>query len=114
MKYDDFKREVDHIIENSEPLGIHISPDFQCDQTLGYPTSLCVSWEQEKAWLMPNENMFSHLSDDLAQDVLNACAEYGIHRCVDSEDFNNLVRGLGQDAVDNAMLPDEEEYLTLS
>lgn len=114
MKYEDFKRAVDKIIEEEDPMMIHVSPDFQCDQTLGCPTSLCVSWEQGKAWLMPNEYMVSDLPDDLAQDVLNACAKYGIRACRDSEEFNNLVRGLGEDAMDNALLPDDGESLMLS
>ena len=50
----------------------------------------------------------------MAQDVLNACAEYGIRNCEDAEDFNNLLRGLGQDTMDNAWLPDDEEGMVLS
>ena len=53
MKYDEFKKAVDSIIEDEDTLMIHVSPDFQCDQTLGFPTSLCVCWEQGKAWLVP-------------------------------------------------------------
>jgi hypothetical protein len=45
---------------------------------------------------------------------LNACAEYGIRNCEDAEDFNNLLRGLGQDAMDNAWLPDDEEGMVMS
>ena len=78
MKYDEFKKAVDRIIEDEDTLMIHVSPDFQCDQTLGFPTSLCVCWEQGKAWLAPNDFMMSDLPDDQAQDVLNACAEYFI------------------------------------
>lgn len=83
MKYDEFKKAVDRIIEDEDTLMIHVSPDFQCDQTLGFPTSLCVCWEQGKAWLAPNDFMMSDLPDDQAQDVLNACAEYGIRNCED-------------------------------
>ena len=110
MKYDEFKKAVDRIIEDEDTLMIHVSPDFQCDQTLGFPTSLCVCWEQGKAWLAPNDFMMSDVPDDQAQDVLNACAEYGIRNCEDAEDVNNLLRGLGQDAMDNAWLPDDEEW----
>lgn len=114
MKYDEFKKAVDRIIEDEDTLMIHVSPDFQCDQTLGFPTSLCVCWEQGKAWLAPNDFMMSDVPDDQAQDVLNACAEYGIRNCEDAEDFNNLLRGLGQDAMDNAWLPDDEEGMVLA
>lgn len=105
MKYDEFKKAVDRIIEDEDTLMIHVSPDFQCDQTLGFPTSLCVCWEQGKAWLAPNDFMMSDVPDDQAQDVLNACAEYGIRNCEDAEDFNNLLRGLGQDADGQRMAP---------
>ena len=114
MKYDEFQKAVDRIIEDGDTLMIHVSPDFQCDQTLGFPTSLCVCWEQGKAWLAPNDFMMSDLPDDQAKDVLDACAEYGIRSCEDAEDFNNLLRGLGQDAMDNAWLPDDEEGMVLS
>lgn len=56
MKYDEFQKAVDRIIEDGDTLMIHVSPDFQCDQTLGFPTSLCVCWEQGKARpLLPGE-----------------------------------------------------------
>ncbi len=114
MKYDEFKKAVDRIIENEDTLMIHISPDFQCDQALGFPSSLCVCWEQEKAWLAPNDFMISDLPEEQKQEGLDACAAYGICDCADVEDFNNLLRGLGQDAVDNAWLPDDEEGMVLS
>ena len=44
----------------------------------------------------------------------DACAEYGIRNCEDAEDYNNLLRGLGQDAMDNAWLPDDEEGMVMS
>ena len=114
MKYDEFKKAVDRIIEVADTLMIHISPSFQSDQTLGFPSSLCVCWEQGKAWLAPNDFMISDLPDDQAQAVLDACAEYGIRNCEDAEGFNNLLRGLGQDAVDSAWLPDDAEGMALS
>lgn len=58
--------------------------------------------------------MMSDLPDDQAKDIFDACAEYGIRNCEDAEDFNNLLRGLGQDAMDNAWLPDDEEGMVLS
>lgn len=114
MSFDDFKKAVDRIIECGSTRMIHISPDFQCDQTLGFPTSLCVCWEQGKAWLAPNDFMLEDLPDEQAQSVLEACAEYGIRNCGSAEDFNELLRGLGQDAMDMAWLPDDEERMVLS
>lgn len=113
MKYNEFKTAVDRIIENKDTLMIHISPDFQCDQTLGFPSSLCVCWEQGKAWLAPNDFMISDLPEDQKQEILDACAEYGIRDCANTEDFNNLLRGLGEDAIDNAWLPEDEEGMAL-
>ena len=114
MKYDEFKKAVECIIENEDTLMIHASPDFQCDQTLGFPSSLCVCWEQGNAWLAPNDFMISDLPEDQKQKVLDACAEYGIRHCADAEDFNNLLRRLGQDAIDNAWIPDDEGGMVLS
>lgn len=67
MKYDEFKTAVDRIIEDEDTLMIHASPDFQCDQTLGFPSSLCVCWEQGKAWLAPNDFMISDLPEEQKQ-----------------------------------------------
>ena len=40
------------------------------------------------------------------------CADYGIRSCCDIEDFNSLLRGLGEDAVRTAELfPDEDESI---
>lgn len=114
MRYDDFKKTVDRIIEGEDSLTIHVSPDFQCDQTLGFPSSLCVCWSQGKAWLSPNDFMLSELQEDQAGEVLAACAEFGIHACADTEDFNNLLRRLGPDAIDNAWIFDDAEEMTLS
>ena len=42
------------------------------------------------------------------------CADYGIRSCCDIEDFNSLLRGLGEDAVQTAELfPDEDESITM-
>ena len=114
MKYDEFKKAVDRIIEDENTMMISVSEEFQCDQTLGFPTSLCVCWEQGKAWLAPSIFLITELSDDKKQEVLEACAEYGIRDCKNAEDYDQLLRGLGQDAVDNAWLPNDEEGMVLS
>ena len=42
------------------------------------------------------------------------CADYGIRSCCDIEDFNSLLQGLGEDAVQTAELfPDEDESITM-
>ena len=30
--------------------GVHISPSFQCDQSLGHPVVLCYDFDNEKVW----------------------------------------------------------------
>ena len=84
---------------------VYTSPDFQCDQTGGFPTSLCVCWEKQKAWLELNENLLMDRDD---------MAAYGIRQCCDIEQFNALLRGLGEDAIRTAELfPDEDESITM-
>ena len=114
MKYAEFQKAINRIIEDNDSLILHVSPDFQCDQTLGFPTSLCACWEKGKAWLTPNFFMLTGLPEEQVKEVLNACAEYGIRNCADTEDFNNLLRGLGQDAVDSAWLQNDDEGMVLS
>ena len=111
MKREEYDKAIQRIYEKN-PEEIHVSPDFQCDQTRGFPSSLCVCWEQGKAWLEPNDFMLAELPEEQAKDILDACAEYGIHACADTEDFNNLLRALGCDAVANAWLPEEGVVIT--
>lgn len=85
------------------------SPDFQCDQTGGFPTSLCVNWEQEKAWLELNESLLMD-RDDMELDYYRSlCADFGIRSCKDAEEYNDILRSLGEDAVHTAELPMEDE-----
>lgn len=107
MTPDIFQKKLEAITKDADD--IYTSPDFQCDQTGGFPTSLCVCWEKGKAWLAPNDFMITDLPDGQAKDILDACAEYGIRDCEDAEDFNNLLRGLGEDAFQTAYLPSEDE-----
>lgn len=43
MELNAFKKALQDIVEDEDTLMIHVSPDFQCDQSCGYPVSLCVS-----------------------------------------------------------------------
>lgn len=81
---------------------LYTSPDFQCDQTGGYPTSLVVNWNENKAWLELNDSLAA-AGDDLTPYEL-ACAEWGIRTCWDIEDYNAMVMSLGEDAMDNATI----------
>lgn len=52
MTYDELQKKTAELYASGE---VYTSPDFQCDQTGGFPTSLCVCWEKQKAWLELNE-----------------------------------------------------------
>ena len=86
---------------------VYTSPDFQCDQTGGFPTSLCVCWEQNKAWLSLNRMMIEDGQDLSLYEQM--CADYGIRNCCDAEQYNELLKGLGEDAYNTAYLPGESE-----
>ena len=104
MKYEAFKKEVDRIQARVGILGVHTSPDFQCDQTEGFPTCLC--WADGKAWLELNESLIHEGQDLSAYDKL--CADFGIRDCANREEFNELLEELGEDAVQSATLYPEE------
>ena len=110
MTYDELQKKTAELYASGE---VYTSPDFQCDQTGGFPTSLCVCWEKQKAWLELNENI-----QQLYREILAVADENGgklkIRSCCDIEDFNHLLRGLGEDAVRTAELfPDEDESITM-
>ncbi len=104
MKYEAFKKEVDRIQARVGILGVHTSPDFQCDQTEGFPTCLC--WADGKAWLELNESLIHEGQDLSAYDKM--CADFGIRDCANREEFNELLEELGEDAVQSATLYPEE------
>ena len=58
MTIDEFEKRIKAITADTDFSDIHTSPDFQCDQTGGFPTSLCACFEKRKAWLELNENLF--------------------------------------------------------
>ena len=39
------------------------------------------------------------------------CADFGIRTCCDNEQFNELLKELGEDAYNTAYLPDEDENI---
>ena len=105
----DFKKEIDRIQSRVGILDIHTSPDFQCDQTDGFPTSLC--WADGKAWLELNESLI-HEGEDLSK-YDRMCADFGIRDCEDTEDFNAILEELGRDAMESAYLYPEEGGMDL-
>lgn len=111
MTYEEWQKKTAEIYHSGE---VYTSPDFQCDQTGGFPTSLCVCWEQNKAWLELNENVLMDRDDIELGYYRDLCAAYGIRQCCDTEQFNDLLRELGEDAVQTAELfSDEDEEITM-
>ena len=111
MTYDKLQKKTAEFYESGE---VYTSPDFQCDQTGGFPTSLCVCWEKQKAWLELNENILMDRDGMELDYYRDLCAEYGIRQCCDIEQFNTLLQGLGEDAVQSAKLfSDEVEEITM-
>ena len=107
-----FREETARLSNVHDLDSLYTSPDFQCDQTGGYPTSLVVNWNENKAWLELNDSM-AEAGDDLTPYEL-ACAEWGIRTCWDIEDYNAMVMSLGEDAMDNATIyADEDEGIVM-
>ena len=110
MTYEEFKKQIDRIQARVGILGVHTSPDFQCDQTDGFPTSLC--WADGKAWLEVNASLINEGEDLSSYDRM--CSDFGIRDCESIEDFNALLEELGDDAVQSATLyPEESEEYNL-
>ena len=105
MTFDDFKRKLERTVTDEDE--IDTSPDFQCDQTGGYPTMLCVCWEKNVAWLELRYDLAS-AGDDLSE-CEQGVADFGIRQCCDAEQFNDLLEELGEDAYDMAYIPPEED-----
>lgn len=97
MTYDEWQRKTAELYRSGE---VYTSPDFQCDQTGGFPTSLCVCWEKQKAWLELNENLLMDRDDMELGYYRDLCAEYGIRQCCDIETSTNCSK-------DSARTPSE-------
>ena len=105
MTAEEFQQRIAGIVSEDSDLEVYVSPDFQCEQTGGFPTSLCVCWEQGKAWLQPNEFMQAP-GEDITR-VWQGCADFGFRACADVETHNALLKQLGEDAYQMAYLPEE-------
>ena len=113
-KLERFEAEVEAIKSDVHLTEIHTSPAFQCDQTEGFPVSLCACFSKEKAWLELNRSMAMDSSDEELQHYKNCCAEFGVRECPDEEAFNQILKELGEEAVENASLyPEEDEGMTM-
>jgi len=94
-------------LEIINPHDLYVSPDFQCDATEGFPTSLCWDMNSGKAWLELNDSLAGD-GDDVSH-CEELCKEFGKRACGDWDDFNAILEGLGEDAVNNAYVYDQGE-----
>ncbi len=105
MTYDEFMDKIEELNEDTDAVDIYCSEDFQCDQTGGFPTMLCVNWDKGKAWLQLNDFLITDGID--VSGSQQRCVDFGIRDCSDVEDFNNILKSLGEDAERTAYLPDD-------
>ena len=107
---DVFEEELEEIMQGVDWLDLYTSPDFQCEQTEGFPTSLQVCWEKNKAWLVLNETLIKE-----GQDVSvprYQCAKFGIRECRDVEQYSRILKELGNEAYEEANLEEEGMEMT--
>lgn len=103
-----YKERVQRLRQVDDPDTLYESADFQCDQTVGFPSQLIVNWAECEAWLELREDMAD--SEEELEKYIVYAAEWGFHLCNDAEDFNALLEDLGEDAMDNATIPEDEEW----
>lgn len=103
----DYREKTAKLSQVHDLESLYTSPDFQCDQTGGYPTSLVVNWAANKAWLELNDSLAQEGEDLTPYEQL--CADWGIRDCWDVEDYNAMVMSLGEDAMDNATIYEDQE-----
>lgn len=104
---DVFEEELEEIMQGVSSLDLYTSPDFQCEQTGGFPTSLQVCWEKNKAWLVLNESLISE-GQDVSQ-VRYQCAKFGIRECCDVEQYSRILKELGGEAYEQANIEEGME-----
>lgn len=104
-----FQQRIREITDDNEIFSYYASSDFQCDQTGGFPTALCVCFEKGAAWLELRENLITDRDETELDYYRRLCADFGIRTCYDNDQFNELLKELGEDAYNTAYLPDKNE-----
>lgn len=107
------EQRIKEITDDYEMFSYYASPDFQCDQTGGFPTVLCVCYEKGVAWLELKEDLAEDMEQTEIDRYRQLCADYGIRTCHDNEQFNALLQELGEDAYSTAYLSDENESMQM-
>jgi len=87
---------------------IHTSQDFQCDATDGFPTVLCYDLMNNQAWLSPSP-AFDDEDDPLCRECMEACQAWGQRPCESWEDYNELLKRIGEEAFENAAVEIEDQ-----
>lgn len=109
MTIKEFQAEKAKILSGASMFDVYTSSDFQCDQTDGAPTALCAYWKKGKAWLVLNNEALGDEKNiaNLQQD----CADFGIRDCLNENDFNGLLKELGEDAYQSAYLESDSDQI---
>lgn len=107
---DVFEEDLQEILQDVNSLDLYTSPDFQCEQTGGFPTSLQVCWEKNKAWLVLNETLIEEGQDMSVPRY--QCAKFGIKECRDVEQYSRILKELGTEAYEQANLDEEGMEMT--
>lgn len=103
-----YLKALDELLEGVGSSDYYSSPEFQCDESGGFPVSLCVHWGKGKAWLEPNKKL-SEEDSSLMKTVMDGIAEFGIRDCTNEDEYNELLKELGEDAYESAYLVSGED-----
>ena len=57
MTIEKFQQKIKDVLSDDKAFDLHVSSDFQCEHTFGFPASICVCRELEKAMFQPNQFM---------------------------------------------------------
>ena len=69
----------------------------------GHTVTVWSCFEKEIAWLEPNTRIADENTN--IHKIREMCADFGIKKCVDAEQYNGILKDLGEDAYDTAFIP---------
>jgi len=92
---------------------VYKGPDFQCDQTEGFPVSLCFDWDENTAFLELNESLVTDEDETELNYYRQCCAAWGVRPCHSWEEYNDHLKTLGEEAYENAAVFDEDKGMNL-
>ena len=109
MTVQEYQNQLYELLVGMSIAQLHVSPDFLCNQTEGFPTVLCVLWDQGKAWIAIYEDLVMDRDETELNYYRSRCAEFGLRDCRSVSDFNALLEELGEEAYANGALHEPEE-----